>query len=100
MRRVTSNLLSAAVCAWALSVVASGAVSAQVPTDGTPAAAAPAMQVLGRDRYRIGSILVDKKARRLTVAGRILRSDRPLEYHFSREVAQRLLALPAGGARP
>ncbi len=80
MTRVTTHLLAAAVCAWALGIAATGAVSAQVPAGGAPVAAAPAMQALGRDRYRIGSILVDKKARRLTVAGRVLGSDRPLEY--------------------
>ena len=79
MTQVTTNLLSAAFCACALGIAATGTVSAQVPAGSEPVAA-PAMQALGRNRYRIGSILVDKKARRLTVSGRILGGDRPLEY--------------------
>lgn len=79
MTQVTSSLLSAAFCACALGIAATGTVSAQAPAGSAPGAA-PAMQALGRDRYRIGSILVDKKARRLTITGRILGSDRPLEY--------------------
>jgi hypothetical protein len=79
MTQVSTNLLSAAFCACALGIVATGTVWGQAPAGSSPTAA-PAMQALGRDRYRIGSILVDKKARRLTVAGRMLGSDRPLEY--------------------
>lgn len=79
MTQVTTSLLSAAFCACALGIAATSTVSAQVPAGSAPTAA-PAMQALGRDRYRIGAILVDKKARRLTIAGRILGSDRPLEY--------------------
>jgi hypothetical protein len=40
----------------------------------------PSMQALGRERYRIGSIIVDRKTQRLTVSGRLLGADRPLEY--------------------
>lgn len=47
------------------------------PTVPTPA---PSMQALGRERYRIGSIIVDRKARRLTATGRLLGAERPLEY--------------------
>ncbi len=79
MTQVTTNLRSAAFCACALGIAATGTVSAQVPAGSAPVAA-PAMQALGGDRYRIGAILVDKKARRLRIAGRILGSDRPLEY--------------------
>lgn len=79
MMQVSTNLQFAAFCACALGIAATGTARAQAPAGSTPAAP-PAMQALGRDRYRIGAILVDKKARRLTVAGRILGSDRPLEY--------------------
>jgi hypothetical protein len=38
------------------------------------------MKSLGRDRYQIGRIVVDKKARRFTVPGRVHVLGKPLEY--------------------
>ena len=45
-----------------------------------PAAAAPAMKPLGGERYQIGSIVVDRKARQMTIPGTCPRRRRPLEY--------------------
>ena len=46
-----------------------------------PAAAAPAMKPLGGERYRIGSIIVDRKARTFSVQGKLIHvDDAPLEY--------------------
>ena len=80
MMRATTMWPNLAAVALTVASAMSVDVLAQNAADSAPAPAAPAMQALGKDRYRIGSILVDKKARRLTVAGRILGVDRPLEY--------------------
>jgi hypothetical protein len=45
-----------------------------------PAPPVGEMKPLGRDRYQIGRIVVDKKAGRFTVPGRVHVVDRPLEY--------------------
>jgi len=45
-----------------------------------PAAAAPAMKPLGGERYQIGNIVVDRKARQMTIPARVHVVDRPLEY--------------------
>jgi hypothetical protein len=45
-----------------------------------PAAAAPAMKPLGGERYQIGSIVVDRKSRQMTIPARVHVVDRPLEY--------------------
>ncbi|MDX1500443.1 MAG: YdjY domain-containing protein [Woeseiaceae bacterium] len=39
-----------------------------------------AMERIGDERYRIGSIVVDRKAKTFTVPGKILHLDEPLEY--------------------
>jgi hypothetical protein len=44
------------------------------------AAAAPAMKPLGGERYQIGSIVVDRKARQMTIPARVHVIDKPLEY--------------------
>ena len=44
------------------------------------AAAAPAMKPLGGERYQIGNIVVDRKARQMTIPARVHVVDRPLEY--------------------
>ena len=38
------------------------------------------MKPLGGERYRIGSIIVDRKARQMTIPARVHVVDRPLEY--------------------
>jgi len=69
--------------------LAAGAL-AQVPPE-TPAGASPptaagrpppirGMKPLGEDRYQVGRILVDKRAGRFTVPGRVHLLDRPLEF--------------------
>jgi len=45
-----------------------------------PAATAPAMKPLGGERYRIGGIVVDRKARKMTIPARVHVVDKPLEY--------------------
>ncbi|MCM2312542.1 MAG: YdjY domain-containing protein, partial [Steroidobacteraceae bacterium] len=58
------------------------AAIAQAPPAAAPAAAPPAsVKELGKDRYQIGTIIVDRKAGQFTVPGRILHiDDAPLEY--------------------
>lgn len=59
---------------------------AQSPAEASPLTAAErprpirTMQPLGEDRYQVGRILVDKRAGRFTVPGRVLVLDQPLEY--------------------
>ena len=90
---------------WILSAVASGllcsttalAQEGTVPSPAkgsSPTAAAPAthsaprstapplgeLKSLGRDRYQVGRIVLDKKARMFTVPGRVHVLGRPLEY--------------------
>jgi len=45
-----------------------------------PAAAAPEMKPLGGERYQIGNIVVDRKARQMTIPARVHIVDKPLEY--------------------
>jgi hypothetical protein len=45
-----------------------------------PEAAVPEVKPLGGDRFQIGAIVVDQSARTLTVSGRLLRAEPPLEY--------------------
>jgi len=63
-----------ATLAW-LAASRSGDASAQAakPPPGE-------MKALGGDRYQIGTIVVDKKARRFTVPGRVHLLGKPLEY--------------------
>jgi hypothetical protein len=46
----------------------------------TPPPRVGAMKPLGGDRYEIGAIVVDKRARRFSVPGRVLVLAKPLEY--------------------
>jgi hypothetical protein len=84
-------VVATVVCAALL--LAAGA-SAQSPAQSsTPATAAPSqpfttgrpppvgeLKSLGKDRYQVGRIVVDKKAGRFTVPGRVLVMGQPLEY--------------------
>ena len=57
------------------------AVAPAPASTAAPAAAAAAMKPLGGERYQVGSIVVDRKARTLSVQGKLLRvDDAPLEY--------------------
>ena len=58
---------------------APAAAPASAPASA-PAAAAPAMKPLGGERYQIGSIIVDRKARQMTIPARVHVIDKPLEY--------------------
>lgn len=61
----------------------------------------PKLVPLGGDRYRLGRIIVDQPARRLTVPGRIHALDKPLEYLATapggRKAYESLLELDASG---
>lgn len=46
----------------------------------TPSKPVGEMKALGGDRYQIGAIVIDKRARRFTVPGRVHLRDKPLEY--------------------
>jgi hypothetical protein len=57
------------------------ATAPTIPLGPPSEPAPPAMKALGGDRYQIGSVLVDKRARRVTVPGRVLHlGEGPLEY--------------------
>jgi hypothetical protein len=86
LHKVPSHNILAPV---SLAVVLFGALmtdaTAQAPAAApasppAPAAAAPAMKPLGGERYQIGSIVVDRKARRITIPARVHVVDKPLEY--------------------
>jgi hypothetical protein len=70
-------LAALATAGWAAGVAAEPQVPA--PT-APPAPPVGEMKALGKDRYQIGRILIDKKAGRFTVPGRVHVLDRPLEY--------------------
>ncbi len=62
---------------------AAGAARGQAAAPDAAAAAAPLIgdiKPLGGDRFQLGRIVVDKRARRFTVPGRIQALDKPLEY--------------------
>lgn len=90
MRRAarTSALAAALVALGALTSAASLAQqppgAAAVPPTSSPATPAGlpigGMKPLGRDRYQIGAIVVDKRARRFSVPGRVAHLGEPLEY--------------------
>lgn len=56
-----------------------GSVSAQVAAP-TPAQPVGELKALGQDRYQVGRIVVDKRARSFSVPGRVLALGKPLEY--------------------
>jgi hypothetical protein len=68
--------LASAVCA------ALSAAQTPVPPSPaqTPAPPIGAMKPLGNDRFEIGYIVVDKRAGKFTVPGRVLNVGKPLEY--------------------
>jgi hypothetical protein len=84
-------------------------VSGQVLPPAAPAApSTPApppigeVRSLGGDRFQVGRIVVDKRARRFTVPGRIQALDKPLEYLATTPTGRRayeaLLALDGSGS--
>lgn len=83
--RHTRCLAVAVVMASAMCGDLSAVAQATAPaTDAahTPSSAPPVgeLKPLGRDRYQIGNIVLDKRARRFTVPGRVHVLGRPLEY--------------------
>lgn len=93
--KIATSLRAIALCgALVLASGASAQSTAGSPAQSSaPAAAAPPppfatgrappvgeLKPLGKDRYQVGRIVVDKKAARFTVPGRVLVLDRPLEY--------------------
>ncbi len=76
----------------------------QPPAQTSTAAAAPPigeMKALGQERFQIGRIVVDKRARSFTVPGRVHVVDKPLEYLAGspggRKAYETLLELDASG---
>ncbi len=75
------------VAVWASLVAGVAMAENAAPPARQPAPAAqpqnaqaPAIRDLGSQRYQIGNIVVDKRAGRFTIPGRILRTEGPLEY--------------------
>lgn len=75
-----------AVLAWPAAL---GSLQARAQTPAPPPQPAPRqappppmgeLKSLGQERYLVGRIVVDKRARRFTVPGRVHLLDRPLEY--------------------
>jgi hypothetical protein len=72
------------VLGWAAAGAGSRALAQTAPPPRVGA-----MKPLGGDRYQIGAVVVDKRARRFSVPGRVLVLGKPLEY----------LATAAGGMK-
>ena len=71
----------------------------QVPAPSRPSIGE--VKALGQDRYQVGRIVVDKRAGTVTVPGRVLVLDKPLEYLATspggRKSYEALLELDASG---
>ncbi len=87
------GLLAAAGSLAALAHLKSGAQ--------TPAPRASELKPLGDERYQVGRIVVDKRARSFRVPGRVHALDKPLEYLATspggRKAYEALLELDTGG---
>ena len=77
----------------------------QVPTPAPAPQAAPRIgeiKPLGGERFQLGRIVVDKRARRFTVPGRVQALDKPLEYLATtpdgRKAYESLLVLDTSGS--
>lgn len=65
---------------FAVSLMALGGLLAHASANEADAGKGPEIKELGDDRYRIGTITVDKAARKFTLGGKILHLAKPLEY--------------------
>jgi hypothetical protein len=74
--------LSLAMPGFALAQASAAPAAPPPPAAAGPVEAAPisGMKSLGKDRFQIGLIVVDKKQRRMTIPGRVLQLGVPLEY--------------------
>jgi hypothetical protein len=72
----TTKVLRAACLGVAALALLGGRVLAQAPAE----TAVPEVKPLGDERFQIGAIVVDQRARTLRVSGRVLRVEPPLEY--------------------
>lgn len=95
-----------AICAGIGLTAGLGSLPAHAQTAGQTAApaAAPALsavRALGQDRFQIGQVVVDKRARSFVVPGRVHLFDKPLEYLAGspggRKAYETLLELDASG---
>ena len=101
MRRFASAL--AASCAVLLQAHAQTPASPPSATASAPAGPKIGpLKSLGQDRYQVGRIVVDKHAGTVTVPGRILVLDKPLEYLATspggKKAYESLLELDASGS--
>ncbi|MCU0768581.1 MAG: YdjY domain-containing protein [Burkholderiaceae bacterium] len=104
--RVRLVMKALAFCsALALQAQAQAQAPATPPSAAASAPAAPKigqLKSLGQDRYQVGRIVVDKRAGTLTVPGRVLVRDKPLEYVATspggRKAYESLLELDASGS--
>lgn len=81
MNRRQGLVALAAMVARAAALALAGAAGAAAAQ--TPAAAAapqPDIRQIGPERYQVGRIVVDRRARTFSVPGRVLVVDQPLEY--------------------
>jgi len=77
---ITAGLLLVARHDAQAQAAPSPATTSPPPFSAGPAAPVGELKPLGGDRYQIGRIVLDKKARRFTVPGRVHVLGKPLEY--------------------
>jgi hypothetical protein len=96
---VTGRRLMFAAMTWA---AANFVQPAFAQTNEAPPPVVGSLKPLGQDRYQIGRIVVDKRARNFTVPGRVHALDKPLEYLATspggRKAYEALLELDANGS--
>jgi hypothetical protein len=91
---------------WLVAAMTSAMAISLQPAFAQTAEPAPpvvgAVKPLGQERYQIGHIVVDKRAHRFTVPGRVHALDKPLEYLATspggRKAYEALLELDASGS--
>lgn len=99
-----ATILLAAVAAIAVARAQQQPAAPAPPGDAPSAPSVPVgrMESLGGDRYRIGAIVVDKRARRFSVPGRLVHLGEALEYFAvttgGQKAYESLLELDATGS--